>query len=321
MRALFAIFGASILAVAACGARSSLRVPDPAEEEVDAGPDALDAGPDIVDAPDVFDAPPDVFDAPPDVPVVDCQDAGITYIYLISSENVLLRFYPPDGSVVAIGNIDCPQPSPGAGTPFSMAVDRAGIAYVLFNDGELYRVSTATASCKSTGFVKGQLGFNERFGMGFSANVSNPGETLFIAGSDDTETLATIDVESFDLNVVGEFSNPIGNAELTGTGNGGLFAFGVEDVPGSTLLHLAEIEKSSAQIIGDEFLDLGTGGVGISAWAFAAWGGDFYFFTSTSPGTSKVSRYHPGDPFAVDYATLPGLTIVGAGVSTCAPAE
>ena len=74
----FAIFGASIVGAAACGARTGLDVPIPPEHEQDAGPDVLDAGPDVFDAPpDVFDAPPDVFDAPPDAPVVnDCQDAG-----------------------------------------------------------------------------------------------------------------------------------------------------------------------------------------------------------------------------------------------------
>jgi hypothetical protein len=56
-------------------------------------------------------------------------------------------------------------------------------------------------------------------------------------------------------------------------------------------------------------------------WAFAFWGGDFYTFTA--PGgtnsSSIVNRYRPSDGSIVQVATTPGLTIVGAGVSTCAP--
>ena len=99
MRKWFVFFAASIITVAACGARTGLRVD---EQKADAGPEPLDAGPDIVDATEE----PDAVDPFPDVGVVDCQDAGLTYIYLISSENELLRFYPPDLSVTKIGTID-----------------------------------------------------------------------------------------------------------------------------------------------------------------------------------------------------------------------
>jgi hypothetical protein len=55
-----------------------------------------------------------------------------------------------------------------------------------------------------------------------------------------------------------------------------------------------------------------------SAYAFAFWGGDFYFFTSMGGGSSTVTRYHPDDDSLKVVATL-DRTIVGAGVSTCAP--
>jgi hypothetical protein len=326
VRAPFVIFAASIIAVAACGARSSLRVDD-VREQHDAGveeEDAHDA------APDVFDAPPDVFDAPPDVePPFDapdiCADAGTTFIYVVSSEYVLYRFYPPEASFVEIGPIDCP--AVGNATPFSMAVDRKGIAYVLYNDGELFRMSTAKPSaCVPTGFVVNQDGFSSTFGMGFSANVTDPGETLYVASDTNAgptgapESLATIDTDTYQLSTVGQFSSVIGNAELTGAGDGSLYAFGIDQGPSGPILHLAQIDKPTAKIIDDTYLNLGTGGQNIVAWAFAYWGGDFYFFTSVGGGSSKVSRYHPGDTQAVDYATL-GNTIVGAGVSTCAPQQ
>src|SRR5262249_39821542 len=79
--------------------------------------------------------------------------AGSTFVYLMPSENVLVSFYPPTGTSTTIGTIMCPDP--GTDIPFSMAVDRAGIAYVLFESGHLFRVSTRTAVCVPTKFVPG----------------------------------------------------------------------------------------------------------------------------------------------------------------------
>ena len=316
MRKWFVLFAASILAVAACGARTELRI---AGAVADAGPEPLDAGPDTADAPvDVIEEP-DAVDPFPDVAVVNCEEAGISYIYVISDQNELLRFYPPDLSFTSIGTIECPA-APGA-RPFSMAVDRQGVAYVVFGDGELFRVSTLTASCKATGFVSGQNGFSPTFGMGFSANVSDPGETLFVASAmfDDAGTisgLATIDTTTFALTTVAQFSQDIGDPELTGTADGHLFGFG----PGLPDSRVAEIEKSTAKITSNVQLQLGQ--ISNSSWAFASWGGDFYFFTLDESGATVVHRYTPGGSTAPPaVASLDGVVIVGAGVSTCAPSE
>ncbi len=309
VRKWFVLFAASIITVAACGARTGLRVD---ERQADADPDPLDAGPDVVDAADA----PDVIDPFPDVGVVDCQDAGITYIYLISSENELLRFYPPDLSVTKIGTIDCPSDS----QPFSMAVDRQGVAYVLFQSGELFRVSTLTASCKPTSFFSDPSLFSLNFGMGFSSNTADEGETLFIAGADlgnpgAISTLGTIGLPKFDLSPIGPLSKPIGNPELTGTGDARLFAFG----PGSPDSHLAEIDKATAKVKSDVLVNLNQSD--IDAWAFAFWGGEFWFFTSEQQGISVVHRYTPGGTTTPPAVAQINLTIVGAGVSTCAPSE
>jgi hypothetical protein len=326
VRTPFFIFAATIAAVVACGARSELRVPPP-HHHVDAGEE--DAGPDVVDAPP--DAPPDVVDAPPDAPPpVDCQDAGITYVYLITRDNILARFYPPSGTIEEIGLIDCPG-TQGNDAPFSMAVDRSGIAWVLFQSGDLFRVSTATAACTTTEYVSGQQGF-QNFGMGYSANVDDAGgETLYVANDVSNSMmhgqLGSIDISTFTLSFIGTFDGMIGNAELTGTIDGRLYGFGVENTDaGTSFIHLAEIDKTNAHVIGDQFITLPTGNEQIQDWAFAFWGGDFYFFTSTASmnmnGTALVSRYHPGDPSnAAQPVTTFNSPIVGAGVSTCAPAQ
>ena len=313
-------FSASIIAATACGARSSLEEgksrPRPIELEAGTGggPIELEAGSEggpIEAGPDVEDAGPDVEDAHPDVEPFNCEEAGITFIYLVTQESDLFRFYPPDLSFAPIGTIQCP--SQAGATPYSMAVDRKGTGYVVFNDGELFKVSTANASCKKTGFLPGQEGFTPTFGMGFSANKNDPGETLFVAGTTPGEQLATIDIATMDLNIVGTFGSPVGNLELTGTGDGRLFGFGHD--PGITGFHLAEIDKTNASILSDLIVPVGQPN---SAWAFAFFGGDFYFFTSVGSGSSVVTRYHPDDGSFTPVATL-NRTIVGAGVSTCAP--
>jgi hypothetical protein len=205
--------------------------------------------------------------------------------------------------------------------PFSMAVDRQGVAYVVFGDGELFRVSTLTASCKATGFVAEQNGFPPTFGMGFSANGNDPGETLYVAGAlfDDAGTkspLATIDTTTFALTTVSPFSQYIGDPELTGTADGRLFGFG----PGLPDSHVAEIEKATAKIKSDVHLQLNQSAA--SSWAFAFWGGDFYFFTLDDSGATIVHRYTPGATTAPPaVASIDTAIIVGAGVSTCAPSQ
>ena len=204
-----------------------------------------------------------------------------------------------------------------------MAVDRKGTAYVVFTpDGELFRVSTATASCQSTSFKAGQGGFSTEFGMGFSADVNDPAERLFVAGTFSME-LATIDTNNFQLTQLGTFSIPIGEAELTGTGGGDLYAFGlVVDGGMTSALHLAHIDKGTAKVLADAFVTVESGTAQIFDWAFAYWGGDFYFFTSTDGVQTIVSQYHPGGPQMLPkWTTLLTTAVVGAGVSTCAPQQ
>ena len=260
-------------------------------------------------------------------PGLDCAEAGVTYIYVIAENNELYAFHPERSTdpFELIGVIDCPDPGQ---SPFSMAVDHRGVAYVVFSDGQLFRVSTADASCQATSFVPGQHGVT-KFGMGFVANVTEAGlagETLYVA-SDVTNELATIDVDTFELKPVGRLGSIDGiqvfMAELTGTGSGGLYGFFAE-TPGSAPSYIARLNPQNAQVLsGVELPQVEEG----NGWAFGFWGGDF--FTFTAPGqlgttllTTVVTRYRPADSSIVEIAMAPpGVEIVGAGVSTCAPTE
>jgi hypothetical protein len=320
-RALFlALFVGTALA---CGSRTGLLVPE------EAPPPEEDAGSDARHPRDVsFDQIPPIDSTPhPDVQRI-CQDAALTFIYVITVDNLLLSFDPTGGQFTPIGVIACPTTTPTA-TPFSMAVDRQGIARVVFNDGELFRVSLASAACAPTPWTAQPCTSPfSVFGMAYVSDDTGGGETLYIA-SDGANTspspfcmntmppparLGSIDAK-YGLHDIGQFSPPLIEAELTGTGDGRLFGF---DAPGpNSDSRLVQIDKNTGDVIGQTPLP---GVIMGGGWAFGFWGGDFYFFTAPGgPSTSSiVQRYRPTDGSIAQIAALPN-EIVGAGVSTCAP--
>jgi hypothetical protein len=311
------------LLLVACGSRTGLFGEDDAFTNVtlDGGSDAplgrRDAGLDR-EAPPPDALPPIDARPPVDVNRTDCPDADATLVYTITDTYDLQSFDPAAGQFKTIGKIACPA-APGA-TPFSMAVDRKGVAYVLFNDLHLYRVSTATAACIATPYVPEQASF-KLFGMGFATlDPFGPTEALFVAGDgrdDGASGLARITTGTFELTEIGDFFPGIQSAELTGTGDGRLFAYyqKVDDDPDS---YIGEIDPQTAQVIGERRFANVEQGMG---WAFAYWGGDFYMFHAPrAVGTTVVTRWRPSDDSVTQVATSP-VKIVGAGVSTCAPQQ
>jgi hypothetical protein len=294
--------------LAACGARTGLDAPRAVDVPRDAGTDAPTRDAAIVDV--GLDTSNDAAPPPPI-----CTDGTVQFIYVVSQENGLFSYHPPTGTLTRIGTIACPVDPSAAPTPYSMSVDRAGTAYVIFSDGHLFLVRTADASCTATSYEVDQNGW-QNFGMGFTANRGDPGETLFVTESDFTgpsQGLGWIDTTTLRLTLVGPYSRRLGRSELTGTGDGRLFAFSLDSVDGSSV---SEIDPSSAAVLSSTHLAVGTPD---SAFAFAFYGGDFYLFTTPSTGAgTTVTRHRPSDGSTTEVSRL-AETIVGAGVSTCAP--
>jgi hypothetical protein len=267
---------------------------------------------------ELFIAPtgvPPVAVAPKPVDRTGCPDPSATYIYLVTEENELFSFYPPDLSFQRVGNLSCPGVN-GA-TPFSMAVDRRGQAYVLFDDGSLFAVSTATAACIPTSFVPNQMGFGT-FGMSFASDTGGPAERLYISDDDSDGVLrglGVIDTKTFEVDVIGPSDVPFHRSELTGTGDGRLFAFW-PDMSSAAGSHLSELDKTTGGVVAQT--DLAISPEEEDAFAFAFYGGDFWIFTSGGGGPSLVHRFRPSDG-TLTVPTMHPSTIVGAGVSTCAP--
>ena len=303
-----------------CGARSDLGLDEPAPlYDLDSG---LPVAAQDSSAPPVVDAGPE---AAPDVTVVDatpppsmtgnCVEAGITYVYAVTEQAALYRFYPPTASFDLIGFLDCVGET---STPFSMGVDRSGIAWVEYADGTLFRVDTANAHCTLSPYPTDQLGWNT-FGMGFAANMDDGGETLYVAESSYTHPskgLGYIDFKGYALRIVAPFKPALFDAvELTGTGSGHLYAFSLNSQNDGS--KIAEVDPLLGTV--KTVANLPTVGTANSSFAFAYWGGDFYLFTGPGGGgVTEVDRYRPSDQSVVNVAIL-NDSVVGVGVSTCAP--
>ncbi len=244
-----------------------------------------------------------------------CSDAA-KLVYLVSSQNALYSFDPGSLVIKPIGQLDC-QVGFGV-TPNSMAVDRNAKAYVNMSDGSLFTVNTSNAKCSPTGYQTGQLNRRIR-GMGFSSNTSGGNaETLFTCTADDSTFsgggLAKIDVNNYKLSLIGDYGGALAGSEceLTGTGDARLFGFFATLSPPK----LSELAKTTGTGSGTTPLTVTTS----SSYAFSFWGGDFWFYTADGLSNSKVTRYkYSSDKsFSVVVANT-GMTVVGAGVSTCAP--
>ncbi|MBK8995391.1 MAG: hypothetical protein IPM35_06475 [Myxococcales bacterium] len=237
------------------------------------------------------------------------------YVYVLDSAAKLYKFDPPALTFTPIGTLNCP-----AGvldTPFSMAVDRNANAWVVYTNGNLFKVDTKTAGCTPTSFTPGQAGF-VTFGMGFSTEgAGSTKDTLFVSQSDfagGTTGLASIDTQSLVLTPIGMYDLLNARAELTGTGDGKLFG-AFEGAP----YKVAQIDKSNAKIISAAPQAPVQSSPGGSNFAFAFWGGSFWLFVG--PGTSTdVFQYDPKAGSTVKQKSE-SFAIVGAGVSTCAPIE
>lgn len=256
-----------------------------------------------------------------------CSDAA-KLVYVVSDQNHLYTFAPnklPDvgAAFTDLGLLGCSDPGD---TVNSMAVDRHGTAYVNYQSGKIFTVDTRTLACTDTGFQPGQADFSPNLSMGFSSDApGSNAETLFVSDNtgDDTQDpdgkgLARLDLTQSPPKLIplGVFTGDVrgGRCELTGTGDAKLFGFFTTQPA-----RLAAIDKATAATpvaTPLPMVDASTGG-----YAFSFWGGSFWFYTASDTDTTKVTRYDPttSPPATTVAAPMLPFTIVGAGVSTCAP--
>ncbi len=240
-----------------------------------------------------------------------CSEAA-KLVYVVDANNTLSTFDPVTKVFSDKGQLNC---SPGA-SPFSMGIDRNAGAYVLYDSGQLFKVDTMTLACTPTSWSSPN-GLLE-FGMGFSTDT--PGgstDTLFIAGglgpTDPTSALNKLDVTSMAPTSVGTVTDW---PELTGTGDAELWGF----FPSTTSPRIEKIDKTSGAAL--QTFPLGSIAGMPQAWAFAFFGGDFFVFLMRDTELSTTVHQVSGATGQIVGATPTNTrTIVGAGVSTCAPTQ
>jgi hypothetical protein len=258
--------------------------------------------------------------------VANCSTAGAELVYVVDIAGNFMSFDPrklPGDPFRKIGHLDCEASHAGA-SPFSMAVDRQGIAWVLYSDGAMFKVSIGDARCQRTTYVPSASGALT-FGMGFATDA--PGgttEKLYIAANASDHTLSAIDTEERNPTArdLGTLVVSDQNPELTGTADARLYGF----YPATREpAYVQEIDRRTAAPIGTKWT-LGDKALGrVSAYAFAQWGGKFYVFATSATGqfgADESSMVHVVDRATGKHSVLLeniAYRIVGAGVSTCAP--
>jgi hypothetical protein len=265
-----------------------------------------------------------------------CTADGVDLIYVVDQNYNFLSFDPRLIGTGAdpfhlIGALNCPAGTPypswqainPVATPFSMSVDRTGVAWVLYTSGEIFNVNIQNAACTPTTFQKTQQGSWYLFGMGYSTDTAGGDtEKLYIAGGPEQPIQGPgamtgyIVPTTLQFQTVGSVNVGENSPEMTGTGDAALFGY----FPGNLSNgFVQEISKATGNVTSNP-MTAGPVSGGPSAWAFAQWGGKFYIFVTDSLGSSQVQvvdratgSYDGPAPISDPYV------IVGAGVSTCAP--
>lgn len=247
-----------------------------------------------------------------------CSDAA-KLVYVVDQNRQLSQFDPPTRAFTSLGTLACPA---GIGaTPFSMGIDRDATAWVLYSNGELFRVETKNnLACTKAGWVPNTQGHTV-FGMGFSTDAAGgTTDTLFIAGGagpgvGSTSTLARLDITSFQPNNRGVLN---GWPELTGTGNAELWGFFPQS--GASGARIAKLDKTNGTALQTFPEPVLNDPLQPQAWAFAFHGGSFWvFLQKSSDSQTQVYQFDATTGAMISTTPSGGRRIVGAGVSTCAP--
>lgn len=255
-------------------------------------------------------------------PDCDCEE-GTDLIYLLDRAQKIWLFDPKDNKFTDLGPINCNIPV--GSEPVSMAIDRFGVAWIQIKpSGHIYHVDTKkNNTCKISEYDPKSIDMNV-FGMAFSdLPEDDVCEQLFMhsfykgswAEGPDIGSLGRQDPDALAPTTIGRIDYDGG--ELTGTSDGRLFAFA--GTPGAKLIEYNPRDASEIKTVPLRGLEL------TYAMAFAFWGGDIYFFTLSekqAPYRSKVTKLdYDGDGSLTNVVQQGPLTVVGAGVSICAPLE
>lgn len=250
-----------------------------------------------------------------------CSDAA-KLVYVVDQNRRLSQFDPPTRTFTDLGTLACP--ASGGATPFSMGIARDATAWVVYSNGELFRVETRNnLACTKSAWVPNTQGLRV-FGMGFSTDqAGGTTDTLFIAGGNAPSqttpaTLAKLDMNTFQPMTRGSVA---GWPELTGTGAAELWGFFPQTQSQSArIVQLDKTTGAALRTYQAPMLNESSPTIQPQAWAFAFHGGSFWvFLMKSADAETRVYQFDAGTGTLTGTTPSGGRKIVGAGVSTCAP--
>lgn len=234
---------------------------------------ALDAAMDAEDDASI-DAPTDAGET------CDCLDGPhLDHIYVISDGGEIWTYKPETEAFEFVFGPVC-----GGATPFSMAVDTAGMAWInVFDDMGVRNLDLLDPGpCTDSPYLRTNPDFG-LFGMSFASNsatdfcsdlyvMTYSGDGPFAEGPD-LGLLGVIDPESGDIRELA--TTNFDGGELTGTGDGRLFGFAGDDP-----VKLVEYDRATGALL--DTIEL-TGVEKTNASAAAFYAGDLWLFTEAIP--------------------------------------
>ena len=238
-------------------------------------------------------------------PLTDCTVETEDYIYLVDLDNILYKFSPKTFQVTVVGPLNCSETS----SVFSIALQRNGLLWVLFNDGDLYTFNVTDQTCINTGFGRNQTGILD-FTMAFVKNVGDNKETLFISKLyNGGGVLAEIDTNTLSIVEIGNYSDGAQFATLTGSNDGRLFGLFFDNPP-----TIKEVDDTDAQILSEYPLNEPFDGF-VYLYSFASYENKFFYFLN-SENSTYIHLFDPKTNRSTLLNTVP-FSFFNAATSTC----
>ncbi|CAF4026135.1 unnamed protein product [Adineta steineri] len=236
-----------------------------------------------------------------------CTSETSTYVYLLDQDSNLFQFHPETFTVTFIAMINCSTTA----YPYSMAIQRNGTAWVLFTDGSLYTFNVTNVQCQTTTYVAEQEGLI-LFGMHFATDGSNNNEKLYLSSdsSNPPFRLATLDIDTLEISIIGYYETISARAELTGTNDGKLFGL-FEGAP----YVIAEINRTNGEILSKTSQDMIQYTSDSSNFAFTTYSSNFFLFVGDNSFTD-IFIYNLSTKITTKTTRISN-GIVGSAVSTC----
>jgi hypothetical protein len=305
------------------GQTEPVTAPDDTDDTTAVVPEDSDTPPDttVTEEPPDTGVPPDTDEpidtgVPPDTdepvdtdppPVDDCTETSDLIYVIARNDERLYTFDPSALTFTSVGVLDCTM---WGETPGSMAIARDGVGYVRYSDDSVYAIDLTTADCSPTSYAPGSFG---AFGMGYATDQAGSWrDKLYIANSD---RLAVLDTTTWTRTLLGNLPS---QSELTGNAQGELWAI----LPLETPAKIVQLDKDDGSTVSTINLSGFPSPSTIDTFAFAGWGSQFWVFVRTYGMGESTDVYEVGaNGVLTRRLDNIGFDIVGAGVSTCAPAQ